>query len=212
MSKLVLTADQIYALAYILKARYLDYYYMSLAKRGYNNDDKLWLSENTKQLVSKGILVEDFSGDTTLDAEVEELLKPLYFSAKESSLDVNIFGEKEDHRGYRFHFLDGKITMAKTIDDGFEIVEVGLEDIKKVISNILPGDYSADSSKVDIEFDSGKVSRIFVVKNTELDVKSIVSTFVETEGVVYEEDENEDIYSVSGSDFEEKLYKILAEV
>ena len=210
MSKLVLTADQIYALAYILKASYLDYHYISLASR--DDNDKLWLSENTKQLVSQGILVEDFSGDTTIDPEVEALFKPVYFSTKESSLDISIFGEKEDNKGYRFHFLDDKITMTQTVDDGFEITEVGLEDIKKVISTILPSDYSANSAKADIVFDSEKITRLFVVKKTEVDVKNVINTFVETEGIIYEENTEDDIFSVSGSDFENKLYRILAEV
>ena len=65
---------------------------------------------------------------------------------------------------------------------------------------------------MDVVFDPEKVSRLFVVKNTELDVKNIINTFVETDGIVYEENSEDEIYSVSGSDFEEKLYRILAEV
>ena len=41
MSKLVLTADQIFALAYKLDAKYLDYYYISLSNRDDRNN--LWL-------------------------------------------------------------------------------------------------------------------------------------------------------------------------
>lgn len=211
MSKLVFTADQIYALAYILKANYLDYYYMSLASRRSEND-KLWLSENTKQLVSQGILVEDFSGDTTIDSDAEMLVKPLFFSTKESSLDINIFGEKEDNKGYRFHFLDDKITMTETVEDGFEISEVDPEDVKKIVSSILPVDYSAESVKADIELNAANVSRVFVVKNTELNVKSKVATLLESEGVVYEETAEDGVCSVSGTDFTDKLIGILTEV
>ena len=210
MSKLVLTADQVYALAYILKANYLDYFYISLSGR--ISDDKLWLGEVTKELVAKEILTEDFSGDTTIDPEVEALIKPIYFGKKESSLDINIFGEKEDHEGYRFHFLDDKITMTKMVEDGLEISYVSYDDIQKVISSVLPSHYSAESAKVDIELDTGKISRIFVVKNAEVEVKSNVATFIENDGVIYEEDVEDNIYSVSGADFADKLYKILTEV
>lgn len=211
MNKIVLTADQIYALAYILKANYLDYYYMSLASRRSEND-KLWLSENTKQLVSQGILVEDFSGDTTIDSDVEMLVKPIFFSTKESSLDIDIFGEQEDNKGYRFHFLDDKITMTETVEDGFEISEVGPEEIKRIVSSILPADYSAESVKAEIKLDAANVSRVFVVKNTELSVKSKVATLIESEGVVYEGTAEDGVCSVSGTDFTDKLIGILTEV
>lgn len=209
MSKIVLTADQVYALAHILKANYLDYYYISLSGR---DNNPLWLGEITKELVSKGILTEDFSGDTTIDPEVEDLIKPLYFGSKESSLDINIFGNQENHEGYRFHFLDDKVTMTKLCEEGLEIKNVETEEIKKLTSSLLSSNYSAESSKVDIKFDTSKVSRIFIVKNAEVEVKNNVTTFVENDGVIYEEDTNDNIYSVSGADFADKLYKILAEV
>jgi hypothetical protein len=210
MNELVLTADQIYALAYILKAKYLDYYYIALANR--INESDIWLSENTKRLVSQGILVEDFSGETTIDPDVEALIKPLYFSTKESSLDVNIFGDNEDNEGYRFHFLDGKVTMTKAVKEGFEISDVSVDDIRKIIIDLLPDSYSADSAKADISLDVSKVSRVFVVKNTEMNVKSYILTLVESDGVVYEEDPTDSLFSVSKTDFAEKLYKILTEV
>ena len=209
MSKLILTADQIYAMAYILKAKYLDYYYMSLANR--DDSNKLWLSEITKQLVAQGTLVEDFSGDTTIDPEVEAIIRPLYFGTKESSLDIDIFGENEENKGYRFHFLDDKVTMTKLVEDGFEVTDASPDDIQKIVSSILPASYSAESKKAYIKFDAEKVSRVFIVKNTEVNAKSTIATFVETDGVVYEEDTDDIVYSVSGDDFKDKLCKILTE-
>ena len=90
MNELTLTADQIYALAYILEAKYLDYYYISLAKR--SNDNQLWLSENTNQLVSQGVLVEDFSGNTTINSEVEALVK-----SNSPALDQNMLKPGCEH-------------------------------------------------------------------------------------------------------------------
>lgn len=209
MDKLFLTADQIYALAHIQKAKYLDYYYISLASK---NVDGLWLSENTKKLVSQGILTEDFSGETTIEPDVESLIKPLFFSTKESSLDIDIFAGSEDFIGYRFHFGEDKIVMSKTVEDGFEITEISLEDIERIVSKILPANYSAVSEKVDIELKPDNVSRVFVVKNTEVEAKSEVATFVETDGVVYEENEEDEIFSLSGTDFANKVYRILTEV
>ncbi len=210
MSRLVLTADQIYALAYILDAKYLDYYYMSLANRG--NDNKLWLSEITKQLVSQGVLVEDFSGDTSIDPEIEEIVKPLYFSDKESSLDINIFGDNEENIGYRFHFLDDKVTMTRTVDDGFEVSNTDFAKIKDFISSLLPDNYTVESTKSNIVLDAGNVSRVFVAKRTDLNVGSLILTFVESDGVVYEEDVEDNIYSLSAEDFNNRLIVYLTEV
>lgn len=210
MDKLVLTADQIYALAFVLKAKYLDYYYISLSDRG--NDDKLWLSDNVKKLVSQGILVEDFSGDVSIDSEIESLIAPIFFSTKESSLDIDTFGTIEKNIGYRFHFFDERITMTKTVEGGFEIAYVSIEEIRNIVSAILPQSYSCDSLQIDKEFDVSTVSCVFVVKNIEMNVKSYVATFIESEGVVYEENTENVVFSVSRTDFVEKLYRILAEV
>ena len=210
MSRFVLTADQIYAMAYILKAKYLDYFYISLSKR--SDDNKLWLSEMTKLLVSLGVLVEDFSGETSIDPNIEKLVNPLFFSNMESSLDINIFGDEEDNSGYRFHFLDGNITLVRSVEEGFEISETSPDEIKDLVSSIISSDYTADSSKVDRTFDSTKVSRIIVAKNTDLSVGSVVLTFVESDGVIYEEDIDDNVFSVSKDDFIEKLNRVLTDV
>lgn len=210
MKSVVLTADQIYALAYVQKAKYLDYYYISLASQF--NDNKIWLGDNIKTLVSQGIMVEDFSGDTAVDSEVENLISPLYCSTKESSLDIAIFADTEKNLGYRFHFSDGKITMAKTVEGGFEISEVSLDDIKTIVESLIPSDYSAASSVVDISIDASKVSRVFVVKNVEKDIKSVNTTLVEYDGVIYETDDDGTVHSVSKQDFADELISVLTEV
>ena len=61
-------------------------------------------------------------------------------------------------------------------------------------------------------FDSTKVSRIIVAKNTDLSVGSVVLTFVESDGVIYEEDIDDNVFSVSKDDFIEKLNRVLTEV
>ena len=210
MDRLVLATDQLLALAYILNAKYLDFYYISAVNK--TEDSELWLSENKKQLVALGILVEDFSGNMSIHPEAELLLKPLFFSTKESSLDINIFGDSEENIGYRFHFLDGKITMTKAIEEGLEVSEVSRKDIQIIVSDILPTTYSVSSTEVDVTLDVSEVSRVFIVKNTEMKVKSLVKTMVETNGIVYEEDPENNIYSLSKADFEDKVYKILTEV
>lgn len=210
MNKIILTADQIYALAYILKAKYLDFYYISRSNKTRGN--KLWLSDSTNQLITKEVLSEDFAGNTEIDPEIENVVKPIYFSTKESSLDVDVFGDDENNTGYRFHFLNGKITMVKTVEDGFEISEVTDEVIRKIVNDLISPDYSAESKMADVKLDITDVSRIFVVKNTEMNVKSTIATYVESDGIVYEENVNNYVYSVSGTDFTEKLYTILTEV
>ena len=210
MNKLVLTADQIYALAYILKAKYLDYYYISQAKRV--NDNELWLSECTKQLVSSGVLTEDFSGETSIDSDLEELLKPIYFSTKESSLDINILGDNEDNIGFRFHYSDDKTVMTKTVDEGIEISEVSTKDIKDLANGLLSSDYSTTSGKTDVELEVSMISRVFIAKNIELNVKSLNVVFIESNGVIYEQDSDNNVYTVSGNDFSDRIIKVLTEV
>jgi len=207
MNKLILTADQIYAMAYIIDAKYLDYYYISLSNR--ENDKTLWRSEIKKKLVSEGVLVEDFSGDTTIPPDIEMLLKPLYFGTKESSIDILIFGENEDNLGYRFHYLDEMITMTRTVDSGLELSSVSMEGIKNIVSELLPSDYSAETKILDVHLDKDNISRVLVVKNIEKDVSSVTLTLIESEGVVYFEDSDNRILSISRTDFEDKLLAII---
>lgn len=209
MSKLILTADQIYALAYVIKAKYLDNYYISLSNR--TDDNKLWLSEITSGLVSSGVLVEDFSGEISVDPAIDSIVRPIYFGGKESSLDINIFGESENNIGYRFHFYDGRITMTKTVDEGFEVTSVTADDIKTFVKSILDNSYSADSEQVEISFDKDNVSRLFVIKNTEVGVKNNVTSLVEYLDVVYEENSQNEVFSLSKIDFDNKLVSILTE-
>ena len=210
MSKLVLTADQIFALAYIMKARFLDHYYISLTNTG--SDVKLWQAETQKQLVSIGLLAEDFSGNLLVIPELEDIIKPIYFGTKESTLDISIFGDHEGNAGYRFHFDDGVITMVKAIDDGFEVKRTNVDEIRRLIFDLISDDYNVNSEYVDMTFDADKITRVLVVKNAEVNVKNYTESFIESEGVIYSEDADNRVSSVSRTDFVERLFTILAEV
>lgn len=210
MSNLFLTADQIYALAYIMKADYLDHYYISLSNKG--DDIKLWQNETQKQLVSDGILSEDFNGDITVNPDVVKIIEPIFFGVKESSLDLNFMGENEGFVGYRFHFKDNNVTMTKTIDNGFEISSVNKDDINSIVNKIIPKDYSVTTEAVTKTFDVDSISRVIVVKSAEVDVKNYVESFVESDGVLYREDSDNTVYSVSGEDLFERIFTTLAEV
>ena len=210
MEKLVLTANQIYTIAYIMKAHSIDAFYINRVDRPAN--DQLWLSENTKQLVSQGMLVEDFSGELNIDSDIENLLKPLFFSEKESSLEIITVGDNENNLTYRFHYSDTGIVMTKTVDGKFEMAYVASDDINHIVESILPSSYEAESTEVSIDFIKEKVSRFIIAKNINMGDGNQTSVFVEYDGLVYEGDTDNKLFTVSRKDFIKKITLILSEV
>ena len=104
------------------------------------------------------------------------------------------------------------VALVQTVEGGFEITEVSIADIKNIVDGLVSSDYSATSSVVDISIDSAKVSRVFVVKNVEKDIKSVNTTLVEYDGIIYQTDDDGAVHSVSKQDFTDELISVLTEV
>lgn len=105
-----LTPMELFFCAKLMDAKYLDYDYF---RRIPDIQKQYLLNETTtlEQLDEKGIIELDFDGNATINPEYEDLLQPVFFSEKESRLDVN---EKPSRR---FHISKNKIIMSLIDED-----------------------------------------------------------------------------------------------
>ncbi len=85
--EIILTPEELYYLGTLLQAKYIDYAYVA-AMDDIGQNYKLFEKETGAALVSKGILLEDFSGNTEISEAAAGLLRPIFFGETETSIDI----------------------------------------------------------------------------------------------------------------------------
>lgn len=197
---LTITAEELYYLGVLLQAKYIDYAYIA-AMDDIQHNYALFQKEAQAQLVSRGILMEDFSGNIEIEENAKSLLAPIFFGEKESSADICYLGDEKKVDIFKFHFLDDKITMVTGKDKKLIIKEVDVLYLADFVSNILPENYSVDTPEKKDKIDKDTVSRFIAIKNILLGRTSEVRLYIESEGVFYQESSDGNIYSVAGHKF-----------
>ena len=206
-----LTARQLYYLGKLLKARYIDYSYVSAITDILDNF-ATYENEIIDELSQKGLLTEDFSGQITVDSDLQEMLDPIFNGGTETAIDVCIFGNNESLQMYRFHSSDGKIVQVKNSADHLEISYVDYETIRKTIEDIIPETYTGENSTQIKEFDPSRIHEVISIKNAIFNDSSITKTYVMMDEVLYEETSENVINPVSRTSFIEEAEGILVEV
>ena len=191
-----INARELYVLGTILEAVYMDYAYVA-AMGPIGDSYKLIESETKDSLIRKNYLSENFSGDLEVDDHVSALLHPVFRGIKESVLDICSVGEETVLNSYRFHFGDDGITMVHNIGDEFQVESIQFDDIEKIVEKIVPDCYEGSDVECKEVPDKSKVTRLIAVKLLKIDDRSIIKNFFEVEGVIYWEDDEDRIYSVS---------------
>lgn len=197
---LTITAEELYYLGVLLQAKYIDYAYIA-AMDDIQYNYALFQKEAQAQLVSRGILMEDFSGNIEIEENAKSLLAPIFFGEKESSADICYLGDEKKVDIFKFHFLDDKITMVTGRDKKLIIKEVDVLYLADFVSNILPENYSVKTSEKTDKIDKDNVTRFIAIKNILLGRTSEVRLYIESEGVFYQESSDGNIYSVTQNDF-----------
>ena len=206
-----LTARQLYYLGKLLDAKYIEYTYVSAVEQILDSFET-YENEIRDELIAKGYLSEDFSGEITLNDDLKQVVSPLFFSAKEASIDVCQLGEDEDLQSYRIHVMDDKITLVENEEDHLKLENAGREDVEKIIDRILPEDYTDEKAPSISAFEAEKISEMITVKSADPETKCVTKTFVMTGGFLYEESTEDVISSVSKDKFIQDAQAILSEV
>ena len=197
---LIITAEELYFLGMLFQAKYIDYAYIA-AMDDIQQNYALVQKETQAQLVSRGILTEDFSGNIEIEENIKSLLAPIFFGEKESSADICHLGEEKWVDIFKFHFHDDKITMVTGKDKKLVIKEVDTLYLVDFVNEILPDNYSVETFENKDEIDKDSVSRFIAIKNITLGRTSDVRLFIESEGIFYQETSDGNVFSVTREKF-----------
>ena len=203
--ELALSPEELYYLGSTLQAKYIDYAYVA-AMDDIGQNYSVFESEAKASLVKSGILMEDFSGNLEIDPTVSALMNPIFFGDVETSVDVCKLGEESTVDVYKFHFLDGTITMVTGQEGKLIVKTVDQLAIKELVSGLVPDNYNCTESKVVSEIDKDKVTRFIATKSIKIGQISVVKTYIEADGIFYREKDEDLIESVTKDMFISDVY------
>lgn len=205
-NEIILTPEELYYLGRFLQARYIDYAYIA-AMSDIKQNFMLFEQETKASLVASGVLTEDFSGNVEIDAAAKTLLTPIFFGEAETSLDICRVGAQSTVTVNKFHFCDGIITMVTGKDGKLVIRSVDQLAIRRIVESLLPDDYHAEYSTIS-EVTEKIVTRFIAAKSVLVGQMSVVKTYIEADGILYQENET-CIESVSKEMFVADVYNIV---
>lgn len=204
---IVLTPEELYYLGTILQARYIDYAYVA-AMDDIGQNYNLFEKETGTALVSKGILMEDFSGNMDISEAAAKLLRPIFFGDTETSIDVCEFGKENKISVFKFHFYDGAITMVCGDQGKLLIQSVDQLSMKEQISGMIPEDYRYEAKSV-TDLTRESISRFFVFKSAVVGKTAQVKTFIESAGLLYQEKNEAEIETIDREAFISNAYAVI---
>lgn len=205
--EIVLTPEELYYLGKILQAKYIDYAYVA-AMDDIGQNYSLFEKETGASLVSKGLLLEDFSGRTEISSNIMELLQPVFFGETETSIDICELGEKNSVTVMKYHFYDGAITMVTGKEKKLLIKKVDQFHIQEMISALVPENREYEPEIV-ADLPREKITRFFALKSIHVGKTSVVKTYIEADGKLYREKDAEHIESVPKETFVSDAYDIV---
>lgn len=198
-----ITPVELYFLGALLHANQIDYTYIA-AMENIQDNYELHYKEAIAHLVSLGIVDEDFSGELSVCDEVKDILYPLFFGEKESSVDVCWIAEPSHVDVYKFHFLDDRITLVSGEGNYLVIKGIDIIYLTDFVYSLFTKETDATES-IDInDFNYDSITRLIAVKNT---VESLVRIYYDTDDAIFVENE---INKVSGISKEEFVIEVVS--
>lgn len=202
---MIITPEELYYLGTLMQARYIDYAYVA-GMNDISQKRALYEKETAASLVKKGLLMEDFSGETEIDGEAEALLRPVFFGETETSVDMIDAGTGETAVN-KYHFLDGKAVSVTVVPSGLMICPTGSDSIKETISSLLPDKTAPFEKKVISDLPKEKVDRIYAFRRMEVGKASECFYAVLSEGELYCSSDDGGIETVSAAEMVRMAYE-----
>lgn len=181
-----ISPEELFFLGKQMQARYIDYDYISMMK-DIQQQYTLREKETMAGLVTRGMLIEDFSGDMELDEEVRETLEPLFFGEFASEIVIIPDRSGVGLERYKFHFRDGKITRVQVTGDGLSLTNEGSGELERLKELVIPKEYQKDShEEFAMDFiKPDKVESVLILKNVTIRKETKVTQFVKMDGTWY---------------------------
>jgi len=206
--EILISPKELYYLGSMLQASYIDYAYVA-AMEDIGNNYELFEKETAAQLVKKGILIEDFSGNMQVSDVALALLKPIFFGTVETALDVCSLGEKSQVDVSKYHFHEGQITSVHGKGENLFICEGSLTVIREKVETIVREDYSCKATEKVAAIKQEDVTRFVSVKSLDYGNKAVVKVYVEANDVMCQELEDGTVESLTRDMFVEAVYDVL---
>lgn len=199
------TPEELYYLGGLMDAKYIDYEYVA-AMGDIQINSSMYQSKVKTALAKKGLLEEDFSGNMELSQVVKESMAPIFFGEFESSIDICIPREEEQAENIKYHFYEDKIVRVVREEYDWDIKIESPEKIEREIKKWVS---ETDEKEQDVSFDSENVSQIVVIKHVQIGEESIVKVYFLCGGVLFSENEKDEVTPVNWKTVVEEAVRIL---
>lgn len=206
--EIIVTPEELYYLGKLLRAKYIDYSYVSMMddiKENYS----LFEKEARASLVKKNYLCEDFSGDIEVDVCVENILKIVFNGEKESTLDIVLIEEDKKVFSSKFHFYEGQITQAYILGKHILFRIVDEEDIRKDIDVFTTESEITEENRVIHNIEKNSVSKIYIIKYAGVNTVPDSRLFFEENDIIREETRENEFTAYRKDDFITAAMKFL---
>ena len=181
-----LSPRELYFLGGILKARYIDYVYIS-AMGDVQKHFQAHRRQALRTLTEKNLLREDFSGNITLADGVELILKPVFFGPMETTVQLYLPGQGQI-RTWRLHQLEQAITLVEMADDEISLQIAGERQLEHLIRTLLPQTKAQGPIR---PLDKMYVRRVVTVRQARVGAPAHEEIWIEQDGIMYRDDHKE---------------------
>ena len=206
-NEITITADELFCIGKLMNAEYIDYAYIVCMND--SADDFNIREKAVKQgLIKKELVFESFSGKTDVDESLTELLLPVFYGKKETSINICTIKEQAEPDILKFHFHDGRITLIKAENGLLTLKGIRPDDIEKIVSGIFSDESEFSDGPVSETDGIRNVSAIMSVKSLVLEERSVVHVFMKSGGIWYMDKGHNTFENVSRTDFIDLVTKL----
>ena len=181
-NEIVLSPEALFFLGQWMQAEYIDYDYIAMLRdlgRDYSRIQRRCLQE----LSGEKLVRQQITGEVSVRPQLERLLKNVFFGKLETSLDVFSKLEGGSRETYRFHYLDGTVTLVRQEQKRLYLSAAEPEDMERIIRTAV-GRHREASRKIH-HLDENALGRMLLVKRAEVDRGSTSTLLFEQDGVLY---------------------------
>lgn len=132
MMDVTIRPEELYFLGELMHAQYINYAYIAAM----SDISQAYAAEKTnaiKALGKQGLISETLRGGMQVNADLQKLLHPVFFSKTENSLRILTLKPERSLEILRFHVLDGSVTMVQMAQKQLKLTAVAEVDIRTML-------------------------------------------------------------------------------
>lgn len=198
--------EELYFLGEMMQAKYIDYDYIAAMAdigQGYAAEK----ASVIRELGKKGMIEETLRGDVRVSADLQKLLRPVFFAGTENTLHILTLKPERSVTIRRFHVLDGTMTMVRMGHKQLKLAAVTEADIRALLRAELGSFRKEGGSEVLLN----AVDRVIRVSSSRVGVGTRQKTYLLQGGVCYGADASDEPVGIPGNVMIEQMISVLKE-